>query len=58
MGLSADLGGRILDPTYDKIRLTECACYWALDTVDEAFHFLKSLDERVAKKRGTTSRVG
>ncbi|KAM4057486.1 hypothetical protein HRG_010777 [Hirsutella rhossiliensis] len=51
MGMSDDFCRRVLDPAFDSVRLTECACFWALDTIDEAFAYLSSLDHRIQQKR-------
>ena len=51
MGICEDLRQRILNPEFNTIRLTQCACYWAIDSVNEAFYYLKSLSKRMEKKR-------
>ncbi|EQL03415.1 hypothetical protein G6O67_004207 [Ophiocordyceps sinensis] len=47
MGMSQEFCDRVMNPAFDLVRLTECACYWALDTIDEAFHYLSVLDQRI-----------
>ncbi|KAK2741952.1 hypothetical protein CKAH01_01379 [Colletotrichum kahawae] len=51
MGLSSRLILRILDPRFKKVRLTGCACSWALDTIQESFSFLEHLDGAVEKRK-------
>lgn len=58
MGLNTELRQRILDPEFTALRLTESACFWAQDTIKEAFEYLTKLSERIEKKKsGQTSRV-
>lgn len=60
MGMSQEFCDRVMNPDFDLVRLTECACYWALDTIDEAFHYLSVLDQRIQETQHSRdiSRVG
>lgn len=55
MGLGEDLRRRILNPEFNLIRFTQCACYWAIDSVNEAFQYLESLDRRREEDKTPTS---
>ncbi|KAF6785972.1 hypothetical protein CSOJ01_15491 [Colletotrichum sojae] len=51
MGLADHLRQAILDPEFETIRLTGCACSWALDTLALSFDFLQGLDDAIGKKQ-------
>lgn len=44
MGIDDLLRGRILDPRYTNIRLTETAMHWVIDTITDLYEFLDSFD--------------
>lgn len=44
LGVTDKLRQAIMDPKFEHVRLTKCACYWAADSVKEAYFFLLFLD--------------
>lgn len=57
MGLDDRLRQAILHPDFESIRLTGCACSWALDTVNTSFDFLQGLDDAIGKKQRGGSEI-
>lgn len=52
MGMFPTMCDRILDPRFSRVRLTRCACSWAMDTILMAYEFLSALDGRIREKAG------
>lgn len=55
MGLSLDFRDRILDPSFDWLRLSKSASHWAIDSIESDYHFLVHLERSILKRMESQS---
>jgi hypothetical protein len=55
MGLSADFRDRLLDPSFDWLRLSKSASHWAIDSIESDYHFLFNLEKSIWKRMESQS---